>query len=376
MKIYVSREEENLQFDADFEGGNLGRAVRLGENYYFIELRPDTTYQFRFRIRNCKGKKVVISFRCRDYKPALSHWNGGNYHYRMDGKLYSPVVTYNGIDYQDVDHFENDRSTFDDLYTIVHTFTGDCAYVSSAPVYLYSDMLKFLDSISSNPAVKISSIGFSRNEVVQPLLEISGDPAAKKAVYIISREDADEMTGSFALEGAVNELLSDTPEAAVMRKKFRFFIVPMVGVDGVIAGSYHSAGYGYGGLRFHREDYCPEELQNVKDFSRQLFSGELQVVLAGKIHGNWGFVSDLSDFMASEQELCDKVAQKRTAVWNPADEAIILTTRPEGYFERFINDNFGLQAVFGCHVNGTSAETSRVKGRDLMRALFNYLQDK
>ena len=87
MKIFVSEAEDPVRIDSDFEGGTLGRAVRLGENYYFLELRPDTPYQFRFRIRNCKGRKIVFSFRCRDYKPTLAHWNGGNLHFRNNGGL-------------------------------------------------------------------------------------------------------------------------------------------------------------------------------------------------------------------------------------------------------------------------------------------------
>ena len=376
MKIYVPGSEDPVRIDSDFEGGTLGRAVRLGENYYFLELRPDTPYQFRFRIRSCKGRKIVFSFRCRDYKPTLAHWNGGNIHFRNGNVLTSPVITYDGEHYQDVDHFENDRSTWDDLYTIVQTFREDCAWVSSSPVYLYSDMLRYLETLKGNPYVKRSSIGCSRNGVDQPLLEITADPQSDKAVLLISREDADEMTGSYALEGLVDELACGSGTALDMLKRFRFFVVPMVGVDGVIAGSYHSAGYGYGGLRFHREDYCPEELANVKIFARSLAAGGSSVVLAGKVHGNWTLKDGPVDFMASDRTLCRKVYEKRTEAWCPAEEAVILTYRPKGYFERFVNDELGLNAVFGCHVNGSSPEELRIKGRDLLRALFNYLKDK
>ena len=375
MKIYVPQAEDPIRIDSDFEGGTLDRAIRMGENWYFLELRPDTPYQFRFRIQGCKGHRILISFRCRDYKPTLSHWNDGNFHFRNGDKLVYPVVTYDGKEYRKVDHFENDRSTWNNLFVIDHTFTEDTAWVSSSPVYLYSDMLHYLETLSSNPFVKRSSIGTSRNGIDQPLLEITENPASKKAVYLISREDADEFTGSFAFEGLLNELTGDSSVAHEMRQRFRFFAVPMVGVDGVIAGSYHSAGYGYGGLRFHKED-CPDEIANVKWFARSLVADGMQLVLAGKVHGNWTYTDDIVDFMSGELELAERIKEKRTEVWNPRDDVVLLTIRPKGYFERFMLDEFGMVSVFGCHMNGSSPENLRTKGRDLMRALFHYLEEK
>ena len=373
MKIYVPQSEDPVRIDSDFEGGCLDRAVRCGENWYFLELRPDTPYQFRFRIRGCKGKRILFSFRCRDYKPTLAHWNDGNFHYRNGDQLVPPVITYDGMEYHDVDHFENDRSTWNNLFVIDQTFTEDCAWVSSSPVYLYSDMIRFLDGLPKYPFLTRSSIGTSRNGVEQPLLEITENPTAKQAVFLISREDADEFTGSFAFEGLLLELLGDSPLAQQMRRRFRFFAVPMVGVDGVIAGSYHSAGYGYGGLRFHR-DYCPDELVNVKNFAHSLVERGMSFALAGKVHGNWTYTHGPVDFMVADQKLRQVILENRTDIWNPAEEVVQLTIRPKGYFERFMLDEFGLTAVFGCHLNGFSPENLRTKGRDMMRALFHYLE--
>ena len=375
MKIYVPQSEESVRIDSDFEGGSLGHAIRMGENWYYLELRPDTPYQFRFRVQGCKGRRILFSFRCRDYKPSLAHWNDGNFHFRNGENLVYPVVTYNGTDYRNVDYFENDRSTWNNLFVIDHTFTEDCAWVSSSPVYLYSDMIRYLETVADNPHLKRSSIGLSRNMIDQPLLEVTEAPESKKAVLIISREDADEFTGSFAFEGLLNELLSDSPQIRDVRLAFRFFLVPMVGVDGVIAGSYHSAGYGYGGLRFHLER-CPDEIANVKRFAHSLAEQGLEIVLAGKVHGNWNYTHDIVDFMSADPMLCQTVRENRTEIWNPRDDVIDETVRPKGYFERFMMDELGVNSVFGLHINGYSPDNLRCKGRDLLRALIMFLKNK
>ena len=56
-----------LQFDANFESGNLGEVTRLNEAEFDISIRPDTNnpkYRlwFYFRIRNAKaGQRVLFN---------------------------------------------------------------------------------------------------------------------------------------------------------------------------------------------------------------------------------------------------------------------------------------------------------------------------
>ena len=378
-KIYVPQSEDPLTIDSDFEGGSIGHVMRLGENYYFLELRPDTTYQFSIRLRHCKGRKVVISFRCRDYKPSHADLNGGNRHWRWPDGLVKPVVSGDRKHWKEVDSFTNDRSTYDDLYTIVHTFDTDTAYVASAEPYLYSDLLAYLDTLPDDPRVKRSVFGLSRNKIEQPLLTISGNPDSRKAVLIISREDADEFTGSYALEGLVNHLISHAPECDAALKRFTFYIAPMVGVDGVIAGSYHSAGYGYGGSLFHLDD-PPEEIANVKKLAHSIVDGGSELVLAGKLHGKWSMALDPFvnpvDFLTASPKLLKTLYECATPDWRPTVWSKSLTIRPQGFFERFIVDDFGLMDVFGCHASGHSYEQLRNLGRDLLKALLKFLENK
>lgn len=91
------------------------------------------------------------------------------------------------------------------------------------------------------------SLGVTRNGFAQPMLTVTDNASAKDLVVLIGREDADETTGSWGIEGMVRALLS--PSLQDLRRRYIFKIVPMVGIDGVVAGAHHSAGYGYGGVR-------------------------------------------------------------------------------------------------------------------------------
>ena len=132
-------------------------------------------------------------------------------------------------------------------YIFTHTFTEDEAIVGYSETYLYSDLQKYLDEFCKHPLVKRISIGKSRGGVNQDTLSITRNPDVKKTVFIISREDADEVTGSFSAEGMLNWAVSDDPMAVAFLNEYVLEFVPMVCIDGVIAGSTHSCGYGYSG---------------------------------------------------------------------------------------------------------------------------------
>jgi murein tripeptide amidase MpaA len=42
------------------------------------------------------------------------------------------------------------------------------------------------------------------------------------------------------MEGLIQHLLSDTPEAKFLRSRLTFYLVPMLNVDGVINGNYRT----------------------------------------------------------------------------------------------------------------------------------------
>lgn len=364
-----------ITIDSDFEGGCLDRSVRLGENFYYLELRQDTWYYFHFRIRGCKGREIIFQFTCRDIQAPGCEEGRGRWSYENDTVLVRPVVSYDRKHFAQVEHIEKDRS-LKGTYRFRHTFEEDEAYLCFGHPYLYSDLQEYLKRIEGHPYVTRGSIGVSRNGVDQPLLTITANPECRKCVVILSREDADEITGSFAAEGMVDYLISGAPDAEAFLKNHTLLLAPMVCVDGVIAGATHSAGYGYGGNRWH-ENPSPREIENVKEMIRRLVRSGSEIVLAGKLHGGMTMQPvHTFDCISTEIKLRDTLLAHATEYWKPIPREFDLAIRPRGFFERFLLDEFGITRSFAVHVQGISADHLRKCGRDLLRALFAYLDNQ
>lgn len=362
-----------ITITADHEGGCLDRAVKCAEDFYALCLRQDTWYYFNFKITGCKDKEIIFQFMCRD-NLAPDH-NEGRNRWLYGGYIEKPLVSYdNGKTWSEVDSIRklgNMRGQF----IFSNTFKEDEAIVSFSPTYLYTDLQEYLNKIKDHPLVKISDIGTSRSGRAVPRVSITRNPDSKKAFILIGREDADEVTGSTSIEAAIDWLLSDDPKAAAFLEKYHFECIPMVGVDGVVYGSTHSAGYGYGGNTYHL-DPAPREVQNVINFVRSVVHDEgREIVFAGKLHGGMRYTTrHIIDYLTASPTLDHYLKENKLDYWQPHWTGNALTIRPLGYFERFVLDEFLVTEVFGCHVNGKSKEACYYCGRDLMRVLANYLE--
>ena len=174
------------------------------------------------------------------------------------------------------------------------------------------------------------------------------------------------MTGSTALEGLLDWLVSDDELAVAFLQKYRVECIPMVCMDGVIAGTTHSAGYAYGGFKWHLEK-SHKEIQNVKDFIKTLHENGDEFVLAGKLHGGMRYEGFPIDFLTSDPDIDQYMMNNTFGEWKPMDlNGGSLTIRPKGYFERHMVDEYRCLKTFGVHVNGNSVEQCYGCGRDRM----------
>lgn len=374
-KVEERLHETPMHFDAGFENGSLDRVVRLGPDWYHIELRPDTWYRFHFRVKQCRGREAIFEFTCRNMN--RDGIDAGKNRWTKSGRLVQPRISYDGKTWQPVDHFEQ-HAQDPGKYRFRHRFTEDVAWICHHQPYTYSDMLEWLKTVQDRPAVRCETLGHTRNGFLQPVLTIGDTPAPKDLVVILGREDADENVGSWGVEGLVETLCSDAFRP--LTKQVTFKIVPMVGIDGVVAGAHHSAGYGYGGGCWHLEP-APTEIENVKNGIRRWIEVGHRVVLAGKIHSPQSFTHDVGyDAILTASASVKKIIENEMARFSEGkwqatkSPSRDLAIRPKGYFERFILDEFGLYDVFGTHLHGESADNARSSGAGLMHGIREWLE--
>ncbi len=362
----------SLSFDADFENGSIDRVIRLGLDWYHIILRQDTWYRFFFRVKGCRDRELIFEFTCRNINN--SNYDEGKGRWIKSGAIVKPLFSYDRKHWQSVDHIEKH---FQDpgKYRFMHRFTEDEAYVSYHHPYTYSDMLEWLKLLQHEPCVTIDTLGKTRNGFPQPFLTIANTTSFGDMIVLIGREDADEITSSWGIEGMVRVLLA--PESQELLKRYTFKIVPMVGIDGVVAGAHHSAGYGYGGKRWHCEP-APREIENVKNGIRQWVAQGYRLKLAGKLHGqqcftsNTGYDGVLTSSPILREAIKNGVDRYSNGLWSPTGPDLAI--RPKGYFERFLLDEFGLSEVFGTHIHGDTPENARRGGEGLMHGIVMWLQ--
>lgn len=69
--------------------------------------------------------------------------------------------------------------------------------------------------------------------------------AHKRGIVITARVHPGEAQSSFVMEGFIEFLLSNDPEAIDLRENYVFKIIPMLNPDGVIYGNYRCSLLGY-----------------------------------------------------------------------------------------------------------------------------------
>jgi len=360
-----------ITIDSDFENGSLDRAVKLGKNWYQLILRPDTWYWFHCRIRGCKNKEIIFQLQCLNNQPSPGAQDGvGTWDFNK-GIYNRPVVSYDKKIWTKIKQVEKDRA-FIGTFRFKHTFTEDEAYLCYTYPYTYVQLNEYLQNIKRNPLVKMESLGKTRNGIDQPVLTITKNSSSKNVALVIAREDSDEATGSCAVEGLINHLL-DKKDKSVSNvlNKYIFKIVPMVGIDGVIAGATFSAGYGYGGYRWH-ESPAPAEIENIKQAVKKWIKKDgVHLKIACKIHGWSTFTPFFLDIGLSDPQLRDTMALTKGKFWNPTFND--LSIRPKGYFERYLLDEYGISTSLSIHANGKNPDAARKCGDQLCKAIEIYL---
>lgn len=207
-----------LQIDAAFPGGNILVDRIEGDRVHVRQDLRDTQgwwFYWYFRVRGAEGKTLAFEFKERalgPLGPAVSRDGGRTWHWSR----------------------QRESAT-----VFKHTFGPQETEVrfSFAMPYQHADLVRFLARHAGNPHLRVetSRLTTRRGTPVETLwLGPKESPAFK--VWITCRHHACEMMASYALEGLIDEALSDSEEGKWLRRTTEFLIVPMVDKDGVEAG--------------------------------------------------------------------------------------------------------------------------------------------
>lgn len=250
-----SPSDTTLRFESRFESGNLSKAYKLAEDSYHLILELDRNKDracmwFYFGIKNmrksktysfyisgfakenilfCSGAKIFYYSEKRANEHNISWTHGGtNYGYQITTRLKS----------------NSKRSTLQ--FQFEFPDDDDEVYFCCALPYTYSDLLRNIENWKkmAKPGVVTSGIlcqTLCGRDV--PYLEITSPNssiplAGKSCIFLTGRIHPGESSGSYVLHGLIDFLLSDHPFANFILDRCIVRIVPMIGIDGVVEGSF------------------------------------------------------------------------------------------------------------------------------------------
>jgi hypothetical protein len=288
-----SRDDSTLVFESRFESGNLRTAFQVSEQEYDLTIRPDfnTTHHtqtYYFSVRNTRRNKVYKFNMINFVKPA-SLYNSGMqplvYSTRASQEKDNPKGWYrsgsNICYYQN--HIARGSSRQKFYYTLSFTvefpYENDTVYFAYKSVerrqkmgsisllsdtvliwllgpfpfclsypYTYTALNRDLHLLESDPVRsrylkrRVLCKSLAGNDV--DLLTITNfatpeeEIRARRGVVYTARVHPGESNSSWIMRGALEFLTSEDPIAVALRDRFVYKIVPMLNVDGVVAGNY------------------------------------------------------------------------------------------------------------------------------------------
>ncbi|ETE72716.1 Cytosolic carboxypeptidase 2, partial [Ophiophagus hannah] len=233
-------EDTVLLFESRFESGNLQKAVRVKHTQWYY-----------FRVQNTR-KDVTYRFTIVNLMKAKSLYNMG-----MKPLMYSQKdAESQGIGWKrvgnDIKYYKYNTEEGQTLYCLTWTVcfpnSYDTCYFAQFYPYTYSDLQNYLLTLVGNPLYsqycKLRPLCSSLAGNIVYLLTITNPSkgaiaaSAKKAIILSARVHPGETNSSWVMRGFLDFIVSDAPDAHLLRDLFIFKVVPMLNPDGVIVGNY------------------------------------------------------------------------------------------------------------------------------------------
>ena len=381
----------NVQINADFPGGNVRVLNREGSTFTLAPDLRDTTgwwFHFNFRLRAPTGQPVTINFVDRNpigvRGPAMS----------VDGGR-----TWKWLGKEAVRRTATADHTNWSFQAVVPQGAAEARF-AFAPAYLESHLRDWLDAHKANPELQLSELCRSRKGRSVELIRAGclDKAKARGVVLLTSRHHACESMATYALEGLLTAVLADDDLGRRWRERWEIIALPFADKDGVEEGDQgknrapHDHNRDYNGVPLYPEIAAWMKLgESLK--SRVVFSLDMHCpYISGKWNDRVYFVGSPQPAVAEMERAFVQVLERicrgpipfraeecylpAGVAWNtPGNESAgrsngrwARDTFPEARFAGSMEIAYA--EAMGAEVN---AESARALGRDLARAIIEYL---
>ena len=231
---------QSVKFNADFEAGALDR-YKLIDSTWFKHSTNDSTLMLSYNIYSRFDPENPIDTTL----PPSGRW----FYFQMTGVKDKQIyLTFHNTDplrcmysYDNVSFERLDPCDAPARRKVVAQFEKDTVYMAYYTPYTFTYLQKRLTDwqAKNTAAVKLETIGQSTQDRPIQLLTItdpSTENSGKKRIWVQGRIHTSESPASWHLDGFIDGILANTPEAEAIRKSTIFYINPYVNPDGVYHG--------------------------------------------------------------------------------------------------------------------------------------------
>jgi len=274
-KIYHIH-EQGVYADNLFDGARLNNFKYLRQDTFQATISPENepinpSAYYAFRLWSSTPKEIVVEL-----------------NYTAGFHRYPPKISKDGETWQVIDSLQVQLHT-DSINAFVRLpLSSDTLWVAAQELQTSTDVTHWCQDQAEKTGVTFQSIGNSKlGRPLQMLDILEGSPQGKDIIAILSRQHPPEVTGYFAMQAFVEELLADKPLSNDFRKKYHLLVYPLMNPDGVDLGHWrHSAG----GIDLNRDwayYHQPENLQVANSIVKIARTNKAKVILGIDFHSTW-----------------------------------------------------------------------------------------
>ena len=230
---------DGVSADNLFDGARLNQFEKLNDSTFQVTILPenepinDSPY-YAFRIWSEEEQKINLKLNYptskHRYVPKVS----------TDGKNWKPI---DSTDFKLLDSGKNALLSL--------SIDKNKLWIAAQELNTSTDAKNWAKQVATHKDVLYKTVGKSKLDRDLIALDIYQDEVKnKELIVILSRQHPPEVTGYFAMQSFVDEMLKDNRLSNDFRNKYRVLVYPMLNPDGVDLGHWR---HNTGGIDLNRD---------------------------------------------------------------------------------------------------------------------------
>jgi len=254
----------NVLLTADFANGRMDECKSLGNNEYFIKLKPENTpinsspwYAFKIQAKQATTIKVTMVV-------------------KGDEHRYLPKISQDGKTWQSQPYKINGKRLVMNIDA-----SKNAVYISGQEIINNQYYVDWASELQHKAKVSHDVLGQSTQG--RSIYKIESKGESKEWLVVLGRMHPPEVTGALALFPFVETLLANNLLAKKFREKYNLLVIPNINPDGVFMGNWrHNAN----GLDLNRDwiKFSQVETQHINNYLKALVAQGHKIKFAVDFH--------------------------------------------------------------------------------------------